>query len=95
VLQTINGFDLLLIIIIIALGYRTFSLNRECHSYVEQILRLSWDLQAEIQENVMWQAKYEYDSDLAEPAFIPASHDHHPEQHEYLSYCDCKKCIPF
>ena len=71
-LSTINGFDLLLILIITALGYRIYSLNRECESYVGQILRLSWDLQAEIQDNVMWQAKYEYDSDLAEPAFSPA-----------------------
>jgi hypothetical protein len=94
-LSTINGFDLLLIIIITLAGFKIYNLNRECEDYVGQILRLSWDLQAEIQANVQWEAKYEYDSDLAEPAFIPASHDHHPEKHEYLSYCDCNKCIPF
>ena len=44
-LNTINGFDLLLVIIIIGLAYRAFSLNRECESYVRQIVTMSWDLQ--------------------------------------------------
>jgi hypothetical protein len=50
-LQTINGFDLLLVLIIIALGYRAFNLNRECEDYVRQILQVSWELQEEIQVN--------------------------------------------
>jgi hypothetical protein len=82
-LQTINGFDLMLIIIITGLLINVYRLNRECESYVEQVLRLSWDLQAEIQDNVMWKAKYEYDSDLAEPAFTPASDDYR---------CTCDFC---
>ena len=56
-LSTINGFDLLLIIIIVIAGFKIYNLNRECESYVEQILRLSWDLQTEIRDNVMWEAK--------------------------------------
>jgi cell division protein FtsL len=44
-LQTINGFDLLLVLVIIGLAYRAFSLNRECESYVRQIVEMSWDLQ--------------------------------------------------
>ena len=48
-LNTINGFDLLLVIIIVIAGFKIYNLTRECESYVEQILRLSWDLQAEIQ----------------------------------------------
>ncbi len=44
-LQTINGFDLLLVLVIIALAYRAFRLNRECEDYVRQILEVSWDLQ--------------------------------------------------
>ena len=50
-LSTINGFDLLLILIITALAYRVYNLNRECEDYVGQMIRLSWDLQAEIQAN--------------------------------------------
>jgi cell division protein FtsL len=42
-LQTINGFDLLLVLIIIALGYRAFNLNRECEDYVRQIVEISQD----------------------------------------------------
>jgi cell division protein FtsL len=48
-LETINGFDLLLIITIIMLGIRAYKLNQECESYVQQILEVSWELQQEIQ----------------------------------------------
>jgi hypothetical protein len=47
VLQTINGFDLLLVLVIIGLAYRTFNLNRECEDYVRQILEMSWEMQAQ------------------------------------------------
>jgi hypothetical protein len=49
VLQTINGFDLLLIIIITLAGFKIYNLNRECESYVRQIMQISWELQQEIQ----------------------------------------------
>lgn len=55
-LSTINGFDLLLLITIIMLGIRTYKLNHECESYVQQILQVSWELQQEIQAN-----KYAHD----------------------------------
>jgi hypothetical protein len=67
-LETINGFDLLLVIIIVMAGFKIYNLNRECESYVQQILRLSWDLQAEIQENVMWENKWQ-DCEPPQPAF--------------------------
>jgi hypothetical protein len=41
-LSTINGFDLLLIITIVVMGFRIYNLNRECESYVGQILKISW-----------------------------------------------------
>jgi len=44
-LSTINGFDLLLIIIIISLVIRVAMLNRECENYVGQIMKISWELQ--------------------------------------------------
>lgn len=44
-LSTINGFDLLLIIIIISLGIRVAMLNRECEHYVGQIMKASWEIQ--------------------------------------------------
>jgi hypothetical protein len=51
-LSTINGFDLLLIIIITILGFKVYNLTRECESYVQQILKLSWELQEEIAVNL-------------------------------------------
>ena len=46
-LSTINGFDLLLIIIIVISGFKIYNLNRECESYVRQILEMSWEMQAQ------------------------------------------------
>jgi hypothetical protein len=48
-LSTINGFDLLLIIIIVIASFKIYNLNRECESYVGQIMQVSWELQQEIQ----------------------------------------------
>lgn len=72
-LNTINGFDLLLLIIIVIAGFKIYNLNRECESYVSQIMQVSWELQAE----------------------LLANHHNDPDKHEYQSYCDCNKCIPF
>lgn len=44
-LSTINGFDLLLVIIITLAGFKIYNLNRKCEDYVRQILQVSWDLQ--------------------------------------------------
>lgn len=44
-LSTVNGFDLLLVLIIISLGIRVTMLNRECDKYVGQIMNVSWELQ--------------------------------------------------
>jgi hypothetical protein len=46
-LNTINGFDLLLIITIVVMGFRIYNLNRECESYVRQILEVSWEMQSQ------------------------------------------------
>ena len=78
-LNTINGFDLLLIITIVVMGFKIYNLNRECESYVGQILRLSWELSGEYNRN---NPPFGYDE--------PVVH-----KHEYQSYCDCNKCIPF
>ena len=43
-LNTINGFDLLLIIIITILGFKVYNLNLECESYVRQIMELAQEL---------------------------------------------------
>jgi hypothetical protein len=55
VLETINGFDLLLVIVIVGLVFKVLNLNAECNSYVQQILQVSWELQEEVQAN-----KYNY-----------------------------------
>lgn len=44
-LTTINGFDLLLVIVIVLLVFKVMRLNDECNSYVRQIVEMSWDLQ--------------------------------------------------
>jgi hypothetical protein len=50
-LNTINGFDLLLVLVIVSLLWRVTRLNRECEDYVRQILKVSWELQAERKKN--------------------------------------------
>lgn len=45
-LETINGFDLLLVIVIIGLVFKVLNLNDECNSYVQQIIKISWELNA-------------------------------------------------
>jgi cell division protein FtsL len=42
-LNTINGFDLVLVIIIVIAGFKIYNLNRECESYVRQIIEVSQD----------------------------------------------------
>jgi hypothetical protein len=42
-LNTINGLDLVLIIIITILGFKVYNLNQECESYVRQIIEVSQD----------------------------------------------------
>lgn len=44
-LSTINGFDLLLVIVIVLLIFKVMRLNDECNSYVRQIVEMSWDLE--------------------------------------------------
>lgn len=42
-LETINGFDLLLVLIIVGLVFKAMRLNDECNSYVQQIVEVSQD----------------------------------------------------
>ena len=42
-LSTINGFDLLLVIVIVALVFKAIRLNDECNDYVQQIVEVSQD----------------------------------------------------
>lgn len=42
-LSTINGFDLLLVIVIVLLVFKVMRLNDECNSYVRQIVEVSQD----------------------------------------------------
>ena len=42
-LETINGFDLLLVLIIVGLVFKAIRLNDECNSYVQQIVEVSHD----------------------------------------------------
>jgi hypothetical protein len=50
-LNTINGFDLLLLLVIVGLVWRVLRLNDECNDYVRQILQVSWELQDERSKN--------------------------------------------
>jgi hypothetical protein len=51
-LNTINGLDLVLIVTIVILAFKVYNLNRECESYVRQILQVSWELQEETAVNL-------------------------------------------
>ena len=42
-LSTINGFDLLLVIVITLLVFKVIRLNEECNDYVRQIVEVSQD----------------------------------------------------
>lgn len=42
-LETINGFDLLLVLVIVGLVFKAIRLNDECNSYVQQIVEVSHD----------------------------------------------------
>lgn len=57
-LQTINGFDLMLIIIITGLLINVYRLNRECESYVRQIIEVSQDNYELTKEVVEWETFY-------------------------------------
>lgn len=37
-LSTINGFDLVLIITIVILAFKVYNLNKECNSYVNELI---------------------------------------------------------
>jgi hypothetical protein len=89
-LQTINGFDLLLVIVIVLLVFKIQRLNNECNDYVRQIIQVSWELQQEIQAS-------KYDPELYEPAFKPASHNdcaYCAGVEEFITGDECI-CVPF
>lgn len=58
-LQTINGFDLLLVIVIIGLVFKAIRLNDECNSYVRQIVEVSQQNVQLTREIVQWEELYE------------------------------------
>jgi hypothetical protein len=83
-LNTINGFDLLLIIIITILGFKVYNLTRECESYVGQIMQVSWKLQEETQANETMTTGL---TNIMNELIIPLQKlvDHH-------NGCNCKDC---
>ena len=58
-LETINGFDLLLVIVIIGLVFKAMRLNDECNSYVRQIVEVSQQNVQLTREIVQWEELYE------------------------------------
>jgi hypothetical protein len=83
-LNTINGLDLVLIIIITILGFKVYNLTRECKSYVEQIIQISWELQEETQANeTMTTGLTNIMNELVVP--LQKLVNHHNE-------CNCKDC---
>ena len=83
-LNTINGFDLLLVIIIVIAGFKIYNLTKECESYVGQIMQISWELQEEIQANeTMTNSLTNIMNDLVVP--LKKLVDHHSE-------CNCRDC---
>lgn len=58
-LETINGFDLLLVIVIGGLMFKALRLNDECDSYVRQIVEVSQQNAQLVREIVQWEELYE------------------------------------
>lgn len=79
-LSTINGFDLLLVLVIIGLVFKAMRLNDECNSYVRQIVEVSQQNVLLTRELVMWETSGD---EPYEPAFEPASLDYK---------CGCDYC---
>jgi hypothetical protein len=67
-LSTINGFDLLLVIVIVLLVFKVMRLNDECNDYVRQIMEVSHD-NYRLSEQVR---NLRYDLETWEPGFTPA-----------------------
>ena len=73
-LNTINGFDLMLVIVIIGLVINVLKLNRECESYVVQIIEMSQDNYELTREVVEWENFYTFpdlDHDLLDKLIEP------------------------
>jgi hypothetical protein len=73
-LNTINGFDLMLVIVIIGLVINVLKLNRECESYVVQIIEMSQDNYELTREVVRWEDFYTFpdlDHDLLDRPIEP------------------------
>lgn len=83
-LNTINGFDLLLVIVITLLGFRVYNLNRECESYVRQILEMSWEMQSQ----------YDRQNPPFGKAFLPDFCDFCTDSKPREIYPECT-CAPF
>ena len=99
-LSTINGFDLLLIITIVVMSFRIYNLNRECESYVGQILKISWDRSSPYNPNCKdcyeWEEYCGFDSHVIDPPYrSPADDcDFCTEVQPVELYPQCT-CVPF
>jgi hypothetical protein len=88
-LQTINGIDLMLVFIIAGLYINVYKLNRECESYVDQLIDLSRD-NYELSKLQLPKLDDAYLDSLLEP--IRPRTD---LSCEFTSKCVCKDCVPF
>jgi hypothetical protein len=106
-LQTINGIDLMLVFIIAGLYINVYKLNRECESYVDQLIDLSRD-NYELSKLQLPKLDDDYLDSLLEkcPHIWIEMKDNNALcagcnakrtdlSCEFTSKCVCKDCVPF
>ena len=88
-LNTINGFDFLLVLVIAGMYIRSYKLNSECESYVDQLIDLSRD-NYELSKLQLPKLDDAYLDSLLEP--IRPRTD---LSCQWTKECVCKDCVPF
>lgn len=88
-LNTINGFDFLLVLVIAGMYIKIYSLNQECESYVGQLIDLSRD-NYQLSKLQLPKLDDAYLDSLLEP--IRPRTD---LSCQWTKECVCKDCVPF
>ena len=83
-LNTINGFDFLLVLVIAGMYLKIYNLNQECESYVEQIIDIARD------NYELSQLKYPHMDDAYVDSLL--STEGSPLSCQFTGECNCKNC---
>ena len=90
-LNTINGFDFLLVLVIAGMYIRSYKLNSECESYVNQLIDLSRDNHELTKELEMHYNHMDLDEVYLTSLLAPRT----DLSCKFTRECACKDCIAF